>query len=415
MTAPAHASSRGPALASIHGMAQVFDELVGVCLDACRQFEGRELFGTRLPSGAFRWTTYGEFQAMVDRARAGLAAFGIGPGDRVAMVSGNRVECAVVCHATYGLEAALAPVTDDHAAEREDELRFVLADSAPKVVVASSDVVYGEVRRIAQELAGSIHVVGMDLPESDEHSYARLLRRGDSVPVLPHHPTKDAVAMLAYTMDDEGHAKASAFSHGSIASTLNALGAAFPISADERSVSLVPWALPYGQVCELLHFMRSGASCAICDDPGNVLVDMKEIAPTVLVGLPRTFSGLYASIVDRIGSQSAPVRKLFEDAIRERLRARSGQHEGTVGRIDSLVDDQLFFSRIRARLGGRLRVVASASAALEPEVAEFFDCLGVPVLELAGPQPSSEPIVRAAAGPSKEHRKDPPDESKAVP
>ena len=148
--------SRGPALASTRGMAQVFDELVGVCLDVCRQFEGRELFGTRLPSGAFRWTTYGEFQGMVDRARAGLAALGVVPGDRVAIVSRNRVEWAVVCHATYGLEAALVPVTDDHAAAREDELRFVLADAAPRVVVASTDAMYGGVRRIAQELSGSI-------------------------------------------------------------------------------------------------------------------------------------------------------------------------------------------------------------------------------------------------------------------
>ena len=254
----------------------------------------------------------------------------------------------------------------------------------------------------------------MELPESDEYSYARLLRRGDSVPMLPQHPNKDAVAMVVYTSDDEGRPKASGFSHGSIASTVDELGEAFPISADDRSVSLLPWAHPYGHACELLHFMRAGASCAMCNDPGNVLVDLKEIAPTALVGLPRTFAGLYASI-RRIGSQSAPVRQLFEDAIRERLRARMGNTRGPPGRPIHWSTSSCSSPGSDARLGGRLRLVASASAALEPEVAEFFDCLGVPVLELSGPQPSSERAVRAVAGPSKEHRNDAPDASKAVP
>jgi long-chain acyl-CoA synthetase len=125
---------------------------------------------------------------------------------------------------------------------------------------------------------------------------------------------------------------------------------------------------------------------------------------------------LYEALLERMGSQSALVRKLFEDAIRERLRARSAEPEGTAIKSTALVDDELFFSRLRSRLGGRLRLVVSASAALEPEVAELLDGLKVPVVEWAGPQPSSELTVRAtASGPAKEHRKDAQDESKSAP
>jgi long-chain acyl-CoA synthetase len=379
-------------------MARAFDELVSVYLDACRQFEKRELFGTKLASGEWQWTTYGEFRSLVDRARSGLSAMGVGPGDRVAIVSRNRVEWAVVCYATYGLEAALVPMYE---AQREEEIGFILADSGAKVVFASTPAIYEKVRRLQRSLPGLEHVIGIDRPVGDEPTYTELLGRGDAVAVAPRHPRPDAIAGLVYTSGTTGRPKGVLLSHRNIASNLNAIREAFPISPDERTLSFLPWAHAFGQTCELHYLLSSGASCALNRDVHELLVDLKDVAPTVLIAVPRVFNGLYEAVLERIGSQSTLVRKLFAEGIEARVLARKGEHVGAMKKVEALVDDKLFFSRIRNRLGGRLKFVISGSATLSPEVAEFIDAIGIPVYEGYGLSETSPVVSMNRPGHSK--------------
>src|SRR5262249_14531570 len=86
-------------------------------------------------------------------------------------------------------------------------------------------------------------------------------------------------------------------------------------------------------------------------------------------------------VLERLDSQSKLVRQLFADGIQARVRSRKGEHVGPVRKIEALVDDKLFFSKIRNRLGGHLKLVINASAALSPEVVEFIDALGIPIYE----------------------------------
>ena len=83
-----------------------FSDLVDMQKKACEQHANRDLFGTKA-DGVWKWTTYKEFGERVDNFRGGLAQLGIGKGDAVAIISGNRVEWAVAGYAAYGLGEAV--------------------------------------------------------------------------------------------------------------------------------------------------------------------------------------------------------------------------------------------------------------------------------------------------------------------
>ena len=104
--------------------------LVELCARSCRKYADRELFGTKR-NGGWRWITYGQFGAMVDEVRAGLAACGVGRGDRVGCVADNRVEWAASAHATYGLGAQFVPMYEAQASMAiNDELPNLLPNLA---------------------------------------------------------------------------------------------------------------------------------------------------------------------------------------------------------------------------------------------------------------------------------------------
>jgi len=94
-------------------MTEPFVTLVDLWQHSCEKFASLPAFGSKTPGG-WRWITYGEFREQVDAFRAGLSALGVGPGDRLALISNNRLEWAVAAYATLGLGGAIVPMYEAH-------------------------------------------------------------------------------------------------------------------------------------------------------------------------------------------------------------------------------------------------------------------------------------------------------------
>src|SRR5690606_21684249 len=101
-----------------------FSNLNELLKESVRKFGDRTALGTHTPSG-FAWTTYQDLSRLVARARGGLARLGVGHGDRVAIVSDNRLEWAVMAFASYSLGAAYVPM---YQAQLSSEWKFILED-----------------------------------------------------------------------------------------------------------------------------------------------------------------------------------------------------------------------------------------------------------------------------------------------
>ncbi len=371
-------------------MSEPFRNLVELHRRSTERWREQPALGTRTPQG-WVWTTFGQLAEQVDHFRAGLAQLGITPGDRVAIVSNNRVEWAVTCYAVYGLGAELVPMYE---AQLPKEWAFILRDSGARLVVGSTTPIYSDLCALRPEIPSLAHVVGMDLPDDDPASFRAVLARGASSPVAARDPDPGEVAGFIYTSGTTGNPKGVVLTHHNIASNISAVQDLFPFGPDDRSLSFLPWAHSYGQVAELHGLLSMGASLALNNDVSVLLEQLSEVKPTILVAVPRIFNRLYDKVHEEIADWPHFLQSMFEAGIRNATRRARGEHLGPLQGMGLTIDDKILFSRIRDKLGGRLKYAISASAALSLEVAEFIDALGIPVYEGYGLTETS-PIVAA--------------------
>jgi len=365
-----------------------FKNLVEVCEQSCQKFRDRELFGTK-SGGAWHFITYGDFQKQVAEFRAGLAALGVTAGDRVAIIAGNSVEWAVAAYATYGLRAAFVPMYEPQPA---DEWVFILNDCSAKVVITSTKAIFDKIEERRVEIPSLEHVIGIALPESDPRAFAAISRRGAGSKQPPLDPAPGEIAGFIYTSGTTGMPKGVVLTHANFCANLNAIYGLFPLSEQDRSLAFLPWAHAFGQTAELHSLLSQGLSIGINDEVPNLVANLAEVRPTVLIAVPRIFNRIYDGINKQMLEKPAPIRALFHAGVRAATRRARGESPGLGGSIALALADRLIFKKVRARVGGRLRFAVSGSAALSTEVAEFVDALGIDVFEGYGLSETS-PVV----------------------
>jgi long-chain acyl-CoA synthetase len=164
-----------------------FKTLVELWEQSTERHGTRELFGTKT-HGTWHWISYAQFKLEVDALRAGLATLGIGRGDRVALIAGNRVEWAAAAYATFGLGATFVPMYE---AQPLEDWAFILKDCEAKVLLGASAEVLAKIDSVRTRLPDLTQTIGLDLPESDPRSYQRLLATGKARPHPVQHPGPD--------------------------------------------------------------------------------------------------------------------------------------------------------------------------------------------------------------------------------
>ena len=371
-------------------MAESFNNLVELFEKSCDKFASKELFGTKTADG-WSWMTYGAFRTRVDAFRSALAAMGVGAGDRVAIVSDNRVEWAVAAYATYGRRASYIPMYE---AQKPDEWEFILADSGCKVVIGSKKEIYEKLLKVQPNVPGLERVIGIDLPDDHVDGFPKLLADGAKTPLKSEHPGSEEIAGLIYTSGTTGKPKGVILSHGNLCSNVNAIHSIFTFESDDRSLSFLPWAHSFGQTVELHGLLSMGASMAINDDIPSLLPNLATVKPTILFAVPRIFNRVYDNLNKQMAERPAMVRNLFHTAVAAKIAESGGKSLGIGDRIAVALAEKLVFTKVRERLGGRLKYAVSGSAALNKDVASFIDALGIQVYEGYGLTETS-PIATA--------------------
>lgn len=370
-------------------MSKAFRNLVDLCTRSCKTFATSELFGTKQPSGVWRWITYAEFEKLVADFRGGLRKLGLEDGDRLAIVSDNRVEWAVAAYAAYGLGATFVPMYEVQPAE---EWRFILQDSEAKMVIGSTTAIVEQLRAIKKEVPLLERVIGLELATSDADSYAGVLELGARNPKDPEDPDPSRVAGFIYTSGTTGMPKGVVLTHANFCANVNSVQDLFDFGPTDRSLSFLPWAHSFGQTGELHALLSRGCAVAINDEISNLLANLAVVKPTLLLAVPRIFNRIYDGVHKQIQERPSFIQALFHSGIRAANKQGRGETIGAVERLSLGLARRLIFAKIVARFGGRLRFAISGSAALNKEVAEFVDALGIEVYEGYGLTEAS-PVV----------------------
>jgi len=367
-----------------------FENLVELFERSVKLYASRDLFGTK-KNDQWVWSTYADLGRQVDRFRGGLASLGVKRGDRVAIISNNRVEWAVAAYACCGLGAALVPMYE---AQLPKEWAFIINDCEAVAVIAATGAIYEKCKDIPEKAPSLKHIIGLSLPKEDPMSYQALLEVGAKTESPAIQPEPKDTACLIYTSGTTGNPKGVILSHGNIASNISAVHEILPLSGEDRSLSFLPWAHSFGHTCELHALLSLGGSMALAESVEKIVPNLAEVRPTVLISVPRIFNRIYDGVNKQMQAKPAVVRNLFHAGLRIAARRRRNEPLGLLDKVTLTLADKIVFAKIRGKFGGRLKYAFSGGAALSREVAEFIDSLGIVVYEGYGLTETS-PIATA--------------------
>ncbi len=353
--------------------------LVEMLEEAVQKYQDRPLYGTKR-NGVYEWTTYQEFAHLVDQFRGGLAALGVKPGDRVAVISRNTLQWAVGAYAAYGLKAQYVPMYETQLTK---EWEYITRDCGATVLLASSRSVYDQVADFPERLPELQHVVLLDEPAA-EHTWESLLEVGRQQPVPAQYPDFEEPMGMIYTSGTTGNPKGVVLSHRNmlfeIASGLIVLRLGWE-PGPMKSLCFLPWAHVFGQVVEVHALIQEGGCAALVEDVNTLVDELGVVQPTVFFAVPRVYNRIYDRLLGQMREKPAPIRALFHAGLARAKREREGEPLSGLDRLLLGMARKIIFSKVQKRFGGQLKMAVSGASALSPEVAEFVNDLGIDVYE----------------------------------
>jgi len=360
------------------------DNLIDWWQESAAKFADRKFLGTKNKDGLYEWVTYREVNTRIDNLRAGLAGLGVGTGDAVGIIANNRVEWVVTAFAAWGCRARFVPMYE---AELVQIWKYIIADSGIKVLLVSKPEIYEKIKDFPKDIEALKHIFVIDA--QGEGSMAALEKAGQAKPVASQIPTPDEIAELIYTSGTTGNPKGVLLSHGNFTSNSHAGLKMYPelLTHELVTLAILPWAHSYGQTGELFAVIRLGGALGLAESPSTIVNDIVQVRPTWLISVPRVFNRIYDALWAKMNKEGGLPKKLFVMGVEAAKKKRELAAQGRSDFMTNLkfrIADKIVFQKIRDRLGGRLMGSMSGSAAMNPEIAQFFFDVGVPIYDCYG-------------------------------
>jgi len=339
----------------------------------------------------FREITVKEFERAVRELAQRLLAWGIRPGDRVALFSENRPEWHIVDFACQLVGAVDVPL---YATLPAPHVRYIVQDSGARLLIVSGK----ERARVALEAASGldVKVVGIDPDLAPGLQCLEDLplpskRKQQELPVVG----EEDLATLIYTSGTTGEPKGVMLTHRNLISQVLAVRPLFPITDKDVSMSFLPLSHSYERTVDYV-FLQYGVQINYVESIEKVPMQLTEIRPTIMVSVPRLYERSYIKILSKIQQEGGAKRRLFAWALAVGRKVKEAEWRGekasAFARGQYAVAKARIFSKVLERLGGRLRFTVSGGAPLSREVGEFFDIVGLPILQGYGLTESS-PVI----------------------
>jgi long-chain acyl-CoA synthetase len=340
--------------------------------------------------GEWKALAHGEVMERVAAIAAALEAGGIAPGERVALLSENRPEWAMVDFAVTGMGAADVPLYPTLPA---NQVAYILKDSGAKAVFVSTPEQAAKIAAVRGELPELARVVAFDDPGGVDgvERFADVLEQGRRAiaegraadfRARAEQVERDDLATLIYTSGTTGLPKGVMLTHWNLASNVAACRQqnALTVNPDDRALSFLPLSHIFERMVDYWYW-DAGITIAYAESMEKVVDNFGEVNPTVAVSVPRLFEKVHTKLTGapglkgRIARWAVGVGEAVVDA-----RSAGREPSGMLA-VKLRLADRLVFSKLRGRLGGRMRLFRSGGAPLPVSVAKLFFAAGVPVYE----------------------------------
>ena len=331
--------------------------------------------------------------ARIRQTHAALRELGFAAGDRVAILSENRPEWAIVDYAC--LTARLVDVSI-YPSLPANQIAYILKDSGSRGVFVSNRAQLEKVLAVRAELPGLQHLICFDpepgplphgvlsLADLEARGMAAVARFPDwEADARAAHP--DDLATLIYTSGTTGDPKGVMLTHGNITSNVNAALQLLTIGTTDACLSFLPLCHIFERMVGHFTMFRAGAVINYATNGDTVAAEMREVHPTLLASVPRLYEKIYARVLQGATGHGGVKRAVFEWARatgEKRLEyVLSRRHVPILLAVGKWIADMLVFRTIRGLMGGRIRFMVSGGAPLGLDICRFFLSAGLPILE----------------------------------
>ncbi len=337
--------------------------------------------------------TFSETETMVERFAAGLASLGIGKDDKVAIQSTNRVRWAISDYAIAGLGAVSVTI---YPTLIPSQIQYIVDDSDTVYVITEDREQTEKVLSFigsSPKLKGVIAMDDEHDPDKNVFSFDYIMKQGDayikengfSIHESAKTATPDDLLTLIYTSGTTGNPKGVMLTHNNLLSNMNSGKKAIDIGTEDVFLSFLPLSHVFERMTGHYTGFYSGSTTYYAESVDTVAENMGEVKPTIMVAVPRLYEKINAKVLDKVSKDPALRQKIFWWALRTGEKAAEfltrGQQPSGFLAFKFKIADKLVFSKLKERVGGRLRFFVSGGAPLSAEVGKFFASANIPILE----------------------------------
>jgi long-chain acyl-CoA synthetase len=320
---------------------------------------------------------------------------GIQKGDKIAIFSQSRVEWLFSDWANFAAGAITVPIYHSNSVE---DVAFILTQSEAKLVFIEDE-------KSVDKLVAAFSILKHSLPivtyfEDPAPRAGLSLTTYRSIVDAPTGPeiseafrtsalsiTPEMTASIVYTSGTTGQPKGAVLLHSNFTAEAGSLFPEAKIDSRDSTLTFLPFAHIMGRVESQISIF-CGVVLSFGENINTVAKDIEEIKPTLLVSVPRIFEKIYAKIQSDVQSQPELKRNIFQWAVKVGKQVAVLRSEKKPVPLfltaKFLLADRLVFSKIREKLGGRLRMSLSGGAPLSQDLCEFFHAAGIKIVEAYG-------------------------------
>ncbi|WP_445664788.1 AMP-dependent synthetase/ligase [Fodinibius sp. AD559] len=371
-----------------------FETLTELFLNLSKKYKGTEKTAfARKPQTdePYETITWDQVHEDTHTLAAYMVTHGIEAGDRVAILSENRYEWAVVDLALQLIGAVNVSI---YTSLPPKQCEYILKDSGAKMFFISTGIQLKKAREVFDNCEDLNRVIAFDEPNISSYLDDEYVSLFDKVMVegmkeLPKQKDEIArrsktiepedLATLIYTSGTTGKPKGVMLTHRNIVSNIKAAHQQIEIMDDDRCLSFLPLCHSFERTAGYYAMMAGGAEIYYAESVDTVAKNMTEAHPTIIMSVPRLFEKIYNLVAKSVEEGSAVKQKIFNWAQKVGRKYADGER-GLVS-VQKKLADKLVFDKLKERTGGRIRFFVSGGAALPAEIGHFFMGAGLHIIE----------------------------------
>ncbi len=360
-------------------------------LDRLAKTPNRAAFRSPTPSGGWRTWTWKESGEEMKKVGAGLIALGLNVEDRVAIASNTRLDWII---ADCGIMLSGGATTTIYPSTADEDFGYILADCGARYLIAEDQKQVDKVLHQRDRLPDLTQIIIIDGPGDGGFviTWDELKKKGADALAADANLIQDRVAQLGletlatliYTSGTTGKPKGVELPHRCWVFEGASIDSVKVITSDDVQYLWLPLSHVFGKVLISIQ-LQIGFESAVDGRVPEIIKNLPVIQPTFMAGVPRIYEKIYNGAMAKGTADGGLKAKIFlwafDTGASVNQARREGKSGGLLAGVKLNLADKLVFSKIKALTGGRIRYFISGSAALNGDVARWFDAAGMPVLE----------------------------------